>query len=423
MTKTQHVNSFYAASVASRLVDYPRLAGDIRADVCVLGGGFAGLSTALHLAQKGTRVVLLERNRVGWGASGRNGGHMESLFGHDPDDFEKPIGADRASGMWELSSEACRLVGEIIARNAIECDMRKGVGHVAHKPKHAEHLRLGAEKFLARGYRKNVKYYDRAELADLIGTEAYYGGFFDMDMVHLNPLQFAVGFAKVVAQAGVQIFEDSDALSYDASGAGVKVRTATGTVMAEKLIIATNANIHRIDRHIAQKIFNAYAWVIATEPLGSARAAALMKERLAVNDTRMFIDFYRLSGDNRLVFGSVSPISLDTEEKRKHVLRKRMLAIYPELADVQIDYAWEGKGAADLKFLPHIGEASPKVYYTLASNVAWAVLNGQLIAEALHGDRSRFELVAGIETPAVPIGVRGREALVDAYKLYERTLG
>ncbi|AQS83856.1 MAG: FAD-binding oxidoreductase [Acetobacter aceti] len=423
MVKVQHVNSFYAASVATRLIDYPRLDGDIHADVCVIGGGFAGLSTALHLARKNTRVVLLERNRVGWGASGRNGGHMESLFGHDPDDFEKPVGPARINSMWELSSEACQLVGQLIEANAIDCDMRRGVGHVAYKAKHSEHLRLGAEKFVARGHRKNVVYYDQTELSNLLGTERYYGGFFDMDMVHLNPLQFAIGLAKVVQQAGVQIFEDTDVSSYDASGLNVAVKTGAGMVTADKLVIATNANIDRIDRHIAQKIFNAYAWVIATEPLGSARADALMKKRLAVNDTRMFIDFYRLSGDDRLIFGSVSPINLNTEEKRKRVLRERMLAIYPELGDVRIDYAWEGKGAADLKFLPHIGEANPKVYYTLASNVAWSVLNGKLISEAMHGDRERFDVVAGIETPALPIGVRGREALVDAYKLYERALG
>lgn len=421
MDKVQHINSYYAASVQSRLRDWTELHGDVEADVCVIGGGFAGLSTALHLAEQGVRVVLLEKSRVGWGASGRNGGHMETLFAHDPDDFTKDIGEDRVNDMWRLSSEANDLVKEIIAKNQIDCDAQYGVGHVGYNQVQAEHLLAGAEKFVKRGYRKNVRIYSRDELADVIGTHKYYGGFFDMDMVHLNPLQFAFGFACATENAGAQIYENSEVLSYEHVGTSVRVRTRSGTVRASDLVIATNANTHSVEPKLADKLFNLKAWVIATEPLGAGRAQSLLKESLAVNDTRVFIDFYRISNDTRMVFGSVAPIMLSGNERAiAKTLGDRMRDVYPQLGDVKIDYAWQCKASGTLKFLPHIGRFCPNVYYTLASNVSWAIMNGRLVSEAITGNSDRFDVIAGIDSPSVPIGVKGREMLGLAYKFFEK---
>jgi gamma-glutamylputrescine oxidase len=421
MGKVNHINSYYAASVQSRLRDWPELSGELMADVCVVGGGFAGMSTALHLAEKGLSVVLLEKNRVGWGASGRNGGHMESLFGHHPDDFAKDLGKDRIADMWRLSGEASDLVKSIIETHDIDCDARLGIGHVGYTEAHAHHLFDGAEKFLSRGYRKNVRIYDRQELAEVIGTDKYHGGFFDMDMVHLNPLQFAFGFACAADKTGVQIFENSEVLSYSDGGPSITVKTRSGSVRASHLVIAANANVHNVERKLADKLFYIKAWMIATEPLGAERAEALIKDHLAVNDTRAFIDFYRISDDNRLVFGSVAPVALSGDERKiKKVLRDRMLAIYPQLRDVGIDYAWQCKAAGTMKFMPHTGRFRPNIYYSLATNVAWTILNGKLIAESITGNDERFDIVAGIDAPSIPVGVKGRELMGQMYKFMEK---
>ena len=414
----EHVDSFYAASVAS-FPKFPRLEGNIKADVCVVGGGFAGLSAAYHLREKGFSVKLLEANRISWGASGRNGGHMESLFVHHPDDVAKSIGEDRASRLWQLSNEATLLVKDLIQRHSIDCDIKPGVGFAALTPAHAEVLYKGAERF-REVCGANIVTKSKAELADMLSTDAYHGGTINMDMVHLNPLQFAVGLASSTSDQGVDIYEDSRVLSYENDANKVTLHTAEGSVEAKHCVLACNANIRHIESKLASYLINFKAWMIATEPMEAEQAKSFSKEDFAINDTSVFINFFRLSGDNRLVFGAVSPIFLSGTPNIKIELKNKMLEIWPQLTNTKIDYGWECVGALTMKNLPHIGQIAPNVYFSQGSNVSWAIMNGRLLAEAIAGEREHFDLVAGIKTPRLPIGSKMRYALGNIAKASDR---
>ena len=418
MQKAQHIDSYYATSVSS-FPEHPTLEESIKKDVCVIGGGFAGLSAALHLAERGYRVVLLESKRVSWGASGRNGGHMETLFVHNPDNINKVIGAERARQMWDLSSEANILVKDIITQNSIDCDMKQGVGFAALKPSHAKKLYKGAERFRAVCNRENIIIQSKSELADMISTDIYHGGVFDMDMVHLNPLQFALGIADTATKAGVQIYENSPALSYQADDK-VTIKTPSGEVEADYCVLACNANIRHLESKLASYLINFKAWMIATDPLDPERAKSLIKNDVAVNDTRTFINFFRISGDYRIVFGSVSPIFLEGTENIKSTLQKRLLTVYPQLSDLKVDYAWQCVGALSMKNLPHIGCIAPNVLFSQGSNVSWSIMNGKLIAEAISGNPDRYDIVANISTPRIPIGHNLRVVLGNTAKAFER---
>jgi gamma-glutamylputrescine oxidase len=400
-----HPDSYYAAT-AKGLKDRPRLAGEAECDVCVIGGGFTGLSTALHLAERDYRVVLLEGQRIGWGASGRNGGQLGSGQRKDPAALAKLVGEDDARLLWDLAEEAKATVKARIDRHGIDCDLKPGIMSVATKPGDVAELEAYAD-FVERryGYR-HLEPLDRAEVAARLDSGIYHGGLLDRDAGHLHPLNYALGLARAAEESGAGLYEASPALRIDPSGRPL-VHTSGGRVRARYLVLACNGYLGGLAPRIAGKIMPINNFMLASEPLGEAAARALIRDDVAVADSKFVVDYYRLSADRRLLFGGGETYRRRFPPDIKGLVRKKMLRVFPQLSETGIDYAWGGTLAITLNRLPAFGRLGPATFYAQGYSghgVALSSLAGKLIAEALAGTAERFDVFARIPTPSFPGG-------------------
>ncbi|BCQ72120.1 hypothetical protein PEQA60_61100 [Pseudomonas sp. Eqa60] len=297
----QHAASYYAASSLPQ-PDYPALAGDLTADVCVVGGGFSGLNTALELAERGLSVVLLEAHKIGWGASGRNGGQLIRGVGHGLDQFTKVIGKDGVRQMKLMGLEAVEIVRQRIERFQIPCDLTWGYCDLANKPADLAGFAEDAEELRSLGYRHQTRLLQADEMHSVVGSKRYVGGLIDMGSGHLHPLNLALGEARAAQQLGVQLFEHSAVTRID-YGPEVKVHSSRGTVRAKTLVLGCNAYLNDLNPELGGKVLPAGSYIIATEPLSPALAQELLPQNMAVCDQRVALDYYRLSADRRLLFG------------------------------------------------------------------------------------------------------------------------
>jgi gamma-glutamylputrescine oxidase len=403
--------SWYAATAAP-LRRFPPLAGEVEADVCVVGGGYTGLSAALHLAEAGYDVVLLEAQRVGFGASGRNGGQVGSGQRRDQDWLERRLGAARARMLWDMAEEAKALVRALVARHGIACELRPGIIHAAHRPAHAAEYRAEAEK-LARDYGYDlVEPLDRAGLAALLDSPAYFGGALDRGGAHLHPLNYALGLARAAAAAGARICEGSRA---EAIGEGPEVRTAAGRVRARFLLVACNGYLGGLLPAVAARVMPINNFIVATAPLGEARARGLIRNDAAVADSRFVVNYFRLSADRRLLFGGGESYGWRFPADIAEVVRPRMLGVFPQLADVAIEYAWGGTLAITVNRLPAFQRLGPGVFSVggySGHGVALATLAGKLMAEAVQGTAGRFDVFARLPQRDFPGGAALRWPLL-----------
>ena len=399
----------------------PALAGSVDADVCVVGGGIAGCSTALHLAERGYRVVLLEAEVIGWGASGRSGAQAITGVACGQSKLESLVGAEDARRIWDMSVEALALQRELIQKHAIDCDYVAGQMHVALKPRQERELREEIEMLDHRyGYR-SARMVDRDELRSLIASDRYIAGTFDPLCGHLHPLKYTQGLAAAAERLGVKIFEYSRALSYT-QATGLTVRTARGEVRCRQLAFCGNAWLGPTAPTLARKIIGVGTYIVATQALGAERAAALIRNNAAVTDINWVIDYFRRSADHRLLFGGrVSYSGLDPLGT-KRATRARMLKVFPQLADVDVDYAWGGLVDITLNRAPHFGELERDVYFVQGFSghgIALTGLAGKLLAEAISGQRERFDIFARIRHRDFPGGdALRRPALVLAMLWY-----
>ncbi len=399
--------SWYAASRAGE-IGFAPLAGDARADVAVVGGGYTGLSAALHLAEAGVDVVLLEARRVGWGASGVNGGQLGSGQRWDVDELEEAFGRERARALWDLAEEAKALVKERIARHRIPCHFRPGILHVAHKPRFVPRWFALVEK-LRRDYGYDeIEALDRHQLAAHIGSDRYYGGTYDRGAGHLHPLNLALGLARAAHEAGARIHEATPVRRYRRAAGGLVLETPQGRVTAERMVLACNAYVDGLEPRVRRRIMPIHNYIIATEPLGEERARRLLPTDAAVADSKFVIDYFRLSHDRRLLFGGGESYRPDLRRDVKTFVRPFMLKVFPELADVRIDFGWGGTLAVTLPRLPDFGRLDGgRILYAQGYSghgVALANLGGRLIAEALLGEPERFDLMASLPVPPFPGG-------------------
>lgn len=401
----EHVRSYYAASANPAPRRMP-LEGDTSADVCVIGGGIAGCSTALHLAERGYRVVLLEGQRIAWGASGRSGG--QAIFGYasGQDKLEAEVGPQAARRMFDISVEALDLLKDRVARHAIDCDLNWGQLHVAIKPRQEAELKAWREELAERYGYDSLRWLARDELRQLLDTERYLGGLYDSRSGHLHPLNYTLGLAAAAESAGATIHEGSQVTRLE-HGDTVVVHTATGRVRAQHVALCCNAYVDGLAPRLRARIMPVGTYIVATEPLGSARMQALMRENVAVTDVNWVLDYFRRSADHRLLFGGrVSYSGLDPLNTAR-ATRARMIRVFPQLADVKIEYSWGGYVDITMSRAPDFGRLAPNVYYLQGFSghgIALTGMAGRLVAETIAGQSERFDLFAKLEHRDFPGG-------------------
>jgi gamma-glutamylputrescine oxidase len=415
-----HAPSYYAASVHS-LAARAALLGSVRADVCVVGAGISGCSAALHLAERGYSVALLERHRIGWGASGRSGGQVLHGVACDPAVLEHLLGADDARAVWESANEAVGLTRALIERHRIACDWAEGHLLTAIKPRHDRALRAHIESLRLRFNYHSVRYVARTELRALLDSPRYISAMFDAWGGHLHPLAYTLGLAAAAERAGARIFEGSPAIEI----APGRVCTPAGEVRAAHIVLCGNAYLGATVPALASRIMAVAAHVIATEPLDAARAAALIANNAAVSDMNWVLDYFRRTADHRLLFGGPIRYARGTDVAIHPDTRARMLRVFPQLASTRIEYAWSGLLDLTANRAPHFGRISPEIYFVQGFSghgIALAGLAGKLIAAAIAGQAERFDVFARIPHRPFPGGMRARRPLLALAMLYYRLL-
>lgn len=417
-----HIASYYSASAPAG-PPRPALAGDIDCDVCVVGGGISGCSTALHLAERGFRVVLLESERIGWGASGRSG--AQALFGIacGEERLEALVGEADARRIWDVTLEGLDLMRSRIERHTIDCDWVDGHMNVAVKPRQVTALREWLARLGSRYDYTSMRMVERDELRSLIQTDRYLAGTYDPNCGHLHPLRYTQGLARAAEAAGCVLHEGSRALSYESSDRGVLVRTASGTVRARYLALCGNAWLGATAPRIRSRIMPVGTYIVATEPLGADRARALIPNDAAVADTNFVLDYFRRSRDDRLLFGGrVSYSGLDPFNTA-NATRRRMVQVFPQLGDARIDYSWGGYVDISMNRAPDFGRLDPGVFYLQGFSghgIALAGVAGKLMSEVIAGTAERFDLFAQIEHRPFPGGEALRRPALVLAMLYYR---
>jgi gamma-glutamylputrescine oxidase len=420
VTPAAYVESWYAAT-RHPAPTRPPLQGTVEADVCVVGGGLSGCSTALHLAGRGYRVVLLEAQRIGWGASGRSGAQAIPGIAADQRKLTRLVGAADARRLWDVTVEGLDLLRELIARHRIACDYVPGQMHVAVKPRQVEELRAWVDE-LAREYAyTTARFVEREELRSVLATDRYLAGVIDSNSGHLHPLNYTLGLAAAAERAGATVFEGSRAIAWT-DGDPVRVSTAAGEVRCRHLALCGNAWLGPLAPRLADRIMAVGTYIVATEPLGAERASALIRSNAAVTDVNWVLDYFRRSSDHRLLFGGrVSYSGLDAFDTAQ-ATRARLLRVFPQLADVRVEYAWGGYVDITLNRAPDFGRLAPNVYYLQGFSGHGIVLTGiagKLLAEAIAGTAERFDVFTRIPHRRFPGGrALRRPALVLAMLWY-----
>ncbi len=426
MTAQPHISSYYAATALSA-PPRPALAGTVDCDVCVVGAGIAGCSAALHLAEHGYSVVLLEDNRVGWGASGRSG--AQALFGvaAGQPKLERLIGAGGARVVWDVTVEGLALMRELIVRHGIDCDWVDGHLQLAIKPRHDAELQAELEILHSKYRYESIRYVSRDEVRSLVASERYVSALYDTNCGHMHPLNYTLGLAAAAEKQGTRIFEGTRALAIaDESRSAsrtVRVRTRDGEVRARHVVLCGNVYLDGTAPAIASKIMAVGTYIVATEPLGAERARALITNNAAVADSNWVLDYFRRSADHRLLFGGRVNYSGLSNFDGPGATRRRMDSVFPQLADVKIDYAWGGDVDITLNRAPHFGRLSSNVYFLQGFSghgIALTGIAGKLVADAIHGTAARFDVFAKIPHHNFPGGRTLRRPALVLAMLYFR---
>jgi len=402
--------SYYAAT-ANPFAPAPKLEGEARADVVVIGGGFTGLHAALNAAERGFSVILLEAGRIGWGASGRNGGQMIPGWRKSATDLIARYGEVKAHTLFDMAMEARNLSVECITKRNIACDLRVN-GHltVAAKPADLSWMRAEAEALARVMHYPNARVLSAAEAREKLDAPGFHGGFLDECGGHVHPLNYALGLADAARDAGVVLHEDSRVMSLETTD-GVVARTDAGMVRARYGVLACDALLGELEPRVAKRIMPVANYLVATEPLANARE--LIADDLAVSDSRFVVNYFRMSADNRLIFGGGERYTPEPPTDMAAFARGHMLKVFPQLERARIDYAWGGLVSVTMSRLPHIGRTGDLFFAHGYSGlgVLLPALTGKVLAEAMAGTAERFDLLAGLAPPEFPGGAALRSPL------------
>lgn len=424
----QYPASYYFASLKYNQ-SYPQLTENLEADICIIGGGFTGIASAIELVERGYNVVVLEAHKIGWGASGRNGGQIIRGIGHELENFKASIGQQGVDAISAMGIEANEVVIERIKKYQIDCDLTMGYCDLATKPKHIKALAQDCKRLNNSDYAFDVKMLDKNELnQQVIGSENFIGGMIDMGSGHLHPLNLCTGEAKAASNLGVQIFTDS-AVTEIIAGTIVTVKTTHGQVKAKKIILAGNAYIGNLAKkklpNISNKILPAGSYIIATEPLNDEIHSQLLPGNHAVCDMKIDLDYFRLSADKRLLFGGMCNYSGRDPKDIKAALYPKMLKVFPELDGINIDFQWGGMIGIGANRLPQIGRLADNIYYAQAYSghgVNITHMAARLLAEAIHDESDRIKYFEQVKHFAFPGGKHLRSPLLALGMMYHKML-
>ncbi|MDY0747370.1 FAD-binding oxidoreductase [Paucibacter sp. R3-3] len=403
-------DSYYAAT-APRETAYATLQESLDADVAIVGGGLAGLSAAIELADRGYRVVMLEAAQVGGGASGRNGGQAIHGLASDQSIIEDQLGLDEARRIWRMSIEALDLIQERCARFDIDCEYQAGFLGLSTKPRKTEELKTWADR-MAEVYDYPLQWIAPQEIQQWIASPRFHAGVYDSRSGHLHPLKYCLGLARAATSLGVRIFEHSAVKAMD-KGTQLTLRTEAGQVHAKQVLLAGNVYLPELSPDLAPelsaRVMPVGTYIGCTETMDVARLQSLIPSRSAVCDTNFVLDYFRPTADQRLLFGG--RVSYSTVPPRSLVasMRERMLLSFPQLQDVGMQYAWGGFVDISMNRAPDFGRLGPEqnIYYLQGFSghgLALTGLAGRVVAEAMHGDAARFDTFAQLRHRPFPGG-------------------
>jgi gamma-glutamylputrescine oxidase len=418
MAKSIDSRSYYQAT-ANDHITCESLTGEVNADVCVIGAGYTGLSAALELATAGYKVVVLESENIGYGASGRNGGQVCTGFSSGQQKIAKQLGRDDAHKCFALAEESKTLLKQRVADHKIDCDLTWGYMHVVPKPHQVDELKAWRDEYAGLGV-SGISLLEKPELEKKLGSTIYHGALRESGAGHLHPLNYCLGLARAAIKAGAVIYENTRVTDVD-TGSNPSATTARGKVKAKFMVIAGNAYLGRTVKSLYGRVMPVASYIIATEPLGENRAKSLIADNEAVANTNFIVDYYRRSKDHRMLFGGRASYSTVEPPSLATYMRPRMTHVFPQLKDVKIDFAWGGYIAITSNRIPDCGRISPTVYYAhgySGQGVALTGLYGKLMAEAIRGTAERFDLLAKIKHLPFPGGPIRTPILVAAMMYY-----
>ncbi|NKD77940.1 FAD-binding oxidoreductase [Haematospirillum sp. H1815] len=412
--------SWYAAS-AHKAAPRPALSESCHVDVCIIGAGITGCSAALHLAQRGYRILVLDAGTVGCGASGRSGGQMIAGYNLGQDRIARLVGEDDARHLWDLCEESLSLTRSLVAEHAIDCDFVNGHVMVGEQSRHASALHALCREW-EDGGRKGLELWDHAQTQAHVASPRYTCALYDPGGGHLHPLNYTLGLASAAERAGAVFCEQTPMVSWQ-DGDPAVVRTPHGQVYARFVLFCGNAYLWGSEPTLARTIMPVGTYIAATEPLGEARARALVPGNEAVADCRFVLNYFRCSRDHRLLYGGRVSYSRLDPPSVSEAMRKNMVDCFPQLADVRIDYAWGGLVAITMNRMPHFGRLAPNVLFAhgfSGHGIALTGLAGKLMAEVIDGQAGRFDVFTRIPHHAFPGGRWMRTPLLVLAMMWRR---
>lgn len=415
-----HTPSYYAAT-ANDATRYPRLEGAVKADVCVVGGGFSGVATALTMAERGYRVVLLEAHRIGWGASGRNGGQVIAGISGEPE-IKRQLGEDGAKLLRAIRYRGHDIIAQRVQSYQIGCDWKYGWLEAAARPKHMNAIRAHYDDLVRDGEGGHCELIEKDRFQSVLGTNAYHGGFIDRRSGHVHPLNLCLGEARAAANRGVAIHEDSSVIELK-GGAKPFARTAHGRVDANAVVLAGDT-AHTFERGRLRGLhFPTGSYIIATEPLSAAMVAGINPQDLAVCDSNLVLDYFRLTGDKRMLFGGRCNYSNRDPRDITDTMRKRLVAIFPQLIDTKIAFTWGGRIGIVLTRVPAIGRMEPNLYFMqgyCGHGVNATHIAAEIVSDAICGTTEKFDLFDRIRHIRLPVGRWAGNQILALGMLYYR---
>ena len=411
-TQGNYPDSWYLAT-AQPLDAFPSLKGSKKYDICIVGAGYTGLSSALHLSNLGYSVAVLDAHRVGFGASGRNGGQLGAGQRIYQDELVSKIGENNADKLWHLASDAVSTVKDIIKTNKIDCHIKPGIATLGFNSKEVKELHNYAEYLEKRYSYIGLELLNPQDCNNLCCSEKYTGGILDMNAAHLHPLRFVFGLAKAAVTAGTDIFEHSEVIKL-VPGKVNRIITKLGEIQSDFVVLGCNGYLGNLEPKVSAKVMPINSFIIATEPLGH-RAEEVLKKDIAVTDTKFVVNYFRLSKDKRLLFGGGENYSHKFPKNITSTVLKPMLEIFPQLSDVKIDYAWGGTLGITRQRMPYFYRVTDTILSVSGYSghgLGTATHAGKLISMAINGQQDGFNTMASIPIKSFPGGARYKTPLL-----------